>query len=116
MKNDKIIAPGELRRRRNEWLLDLKLELQRVLRDNGKCLGFIGGSKKTWMSFPALPGYALVLSAGDILLCSLIATHDGKEKVMMLPGKDKSVFDPEAGVSVIDLLDFVDNYPLNPFL
>lgn len=115
---EKLVAPGELRRRRNEWLLDLKLELIRVLRDNGSCISFGPGTgKKTWMKFPAIPGTALMLSAGEVLLVDLISKANGEgEKLNPRPGKDMSVFNPAAKVSIESLLEFTEQYPTNPFL
>lgn len=114
--DNKIFAPGEIRKEYNEVLRKIKLELQRILRDNGKCLSFSISShgKKTWMEFPAVKDYALVYSSGDIFRSELIGTGENK-RPNFRPGKDKSVFDPAANISMYDLLDFIDLYPKNPF-
>lgn len=113
--NNKIYAPGELRKLHNEFLCAVKLELQRILRDYGKCLSFgVGQGKKTWMKFPAVVNTALVLNSGDIYRSDLVGTGEN-ERPNIKPGKDKSVFDPAANISMYDLLDFIDLYPQNPF-
>lgn len=108
-------APGELRRRRDEWLLDLKIELIRVVRDNGKCLNFTAGAKTIWIEVPGEKDYCIVYHIGDLY----------KVNLLTLPGKDPipdfkmgfvpSVFDPEKGVSILKLLEIVEMFPSNPF-
>lgn len=112
---NKKFAPGELRRRRDEWLLDLKLELIRVLRDNGKCLSFEPGRKIVWMKLESIPEVALVYSHGDILRCDILHKANGEDSVMIKPGKDKSVFDPDSKIPIPTLLEFIEQYPENPF-
>lgn len=108
------ITPGSLRSRRNQWLLDLKLELQRIIRDHGKCLKFNNFGKTMWIKLPTRDYLALVYSGGDITLCDIVKVGE-KENPNFRPGLDISVFDNNSGISISELLDLVDMYPKNPF-
>lgn len=111
-------VPGELRRKRDEWLLELKLELTRILRDNGKCLNFGIGSKTMWMEFKGLgenSNTGIVLAGGDLYRVNLISLPGKDPYPDFRVGVDPSVFDPTNGIPIHLLLDLVEQYPINPF-
>lgn len=112
----KIPAPGELRRKRDEWLLELKLELIRILRDYGKCLSFNSGFKTMWMEIPKGENYCIVYHAGTLYKVNLIVLPGKDPLPDFRLGVDPSIFDSENGFSISILLDLVDLYPTNPFI
>lgn len=108
-------VPGDLRRRRDEWLLDLKLELIRIVRDNGKCLNFTSGSKTMWMNIPGVSDYCIVYYTGDLYKVNLIILP-GKDPIPDFKvGVDPSIFSTEKGIPIPKLLEVVEMFPANPF-
>lgn len=95
----------ELINQRQEWLLNLKRALQDVLRDKGKCIGFGSWGKKNWLPFNE--SIALVYTGGDIIWCWM----DGSGKVPnLMPGCHNSVFDPDTGIKIHLLLDWLGKW------
>lgn len=112
----KVPVPGELRKKRDEWLLELKLELIRIIRDFGKCLSFNAGQKIMWMKVPKINDYCIVYHTGVLYKVNLISLP-GKE---CLPdfrmGLDPSIFNTEKGIPIHILLELTEMYPSNPFI
>ena len=100
-----MTSAEELIKQRDVWLLELKLALQKVIRDKGKCIGFGSWGKKNWLPYD--DSIAFVYTSGDIVWCWM--NTDGKSP-NLIPGVHNSVFSQSSGVPIPFLLEWLKKW------